>query len=108
MIIDIMNERQFFYLYKQNKKKIIIFYRDGDIYSRDIIRYITKLSKIDIYIDILFLIIDFDVFYEISDIYNVYKPPYILFINGNKKERFIENNNLGLLEDYLDEFVLEK
>jgi hypothetical protein len=106
MIVDINTHQQFVFLFKRSKKTVLIFYREGNNASRDIIRHINKISKFNRYIDITFLGIEFDVFDEINDLFDIDKPPTVVFCNNKVAERIIYDNNLGLLEDYLDELTL--
>jgi hypothetical protein len=106
MIIDINTFQQFSFLYKRSKKIILIFYREGNNASRDIIRLFNKLSKDDKYIDINFIGVEFDLFNEIADQFNIDKPPIVCYLYEQNIVNIVYDNNLGLIEDYLDELFL--
>jgi hypothetical protein len=108
MLVDITTHRQFLFMFKRSKKVVLIFYREGNHDSRDVIRHIIKLAKMEQYIEITFLTIDFDIFDEITDLFDVDKPPTTVYVHNKVAERVAYDNNLGLIEDYLDELVMSK
>jgi hypothetical protein len=107
MLIDINSVPHFLFSLKQNKKIIITFYREDDKSSNKIsdkvVRTMVKISRLDKFIDIMFLAIDHELFPELVDLYNIDFTPSVLFLYDKKPIRIVDGTYINMLEDYTND-----
>jgi hypothetical protein len=108
MIIDINTYQQFLFIYKRSSRLVIIFYRSSGERSKLMLREFNKYSRDSRYRDINFVAVDFDVFEEITDIYDIQEPPKAMFVANTILEKHIAHDEIYLIEEYLDELMAIK
>lgn len=106
MINEINSIAQFKFQMQRAPAAVLIFYRDKDNKSENILKYVRKLSLDNKYVYVTFLSINFDYYSEIVEYYNLFQPATLLFIKNNKIIRkLINSDNTGLINSYLYEIA---
>jgi hypothetical protein len=108
MIVDINTYQQFLFIYKRSPKLVIVFYRSSGDRSKLMLREFNKYSKDSRYRNVNFIAVDYDVFDEITDLYDIDNPPKAMFMSNGVVERTIDHDEIYLIEEYLDEILAKK
>lgn len=106
MIIDINNMQHYNFIYRRSPKLVVIFFRQGQADSDFVINYVRKLARDPKYIYVTFVSVEYDFLYDISDLYDIDKPPTLLFFNNKQIIKRLDTNvNEGQIYDVLQELI---
>jgi hypothetical protein len=105
MIEDINTNSQFRFIYSRSPKLVIAFYRQHDDKSTEILQTLSRLSFLKKYSSVNFLSVDFDIFEQLAESFNVYDPPFVSYVINNKIVREIDGAYLGQIEDAMEEMI---